>query len=384
MYHSVRFTVPFFRQSFVFHVCVTILVTAVTAPFCRRQTTRLTASSVELRRESLRVGVQRESVRWHQSCAITMFRRPGTMVSLLVLLSGSSVRVPDTPVVAAFTVGADRSNGNLRPQRADCCSRDMRRRPLELTSRLEESVEEVASRTNTIRATSRRRLVLGALTTTVISTRLPKKSIAAFRFVTNDQDRRQLEFCLVAVLRVSYWAKRQARAMQEAATTEDRKSKYLEARLGAKAILTGKVGSGATGKVYTLATLQLPACLADLEWHATTRQLQRQVSDWRRDFSEGLAAIVEFDGLDTLIDPSPRSSLTLSQYSNDKAVFVRRALQELVIPAGNKLVAGFGAEALQRSLNYIQQYYSSEIPPIVTVNEIPIPTISNPSPSDTS
>jgi hypothetical protein len=230
-------------------------------------------------------------------------------------------------------------------------------------------LEAAAAAQGPVVASLQRRLLLGALATT-ITTIFPSKAHATIGFFTADQDRRQLELCLVAVLRVLYWAQSQADALQVAATYDERRRKYLEARLGAKAILTGKVSGGATGKVYTLATLQLPACLADIEWHAdhrrpsqtTTTVTPRQVSDWRHEFSEGLAAIVEFDGLEALIDPSPRSSLTLSQYNDNKAVFVQRVLNELVLPTGKKLVDAFGPEARQLSEYYVQQYYSSEIP----------------------
>lgn len=250
--------------------------------------------------------------------------------------------------------------------------------PHERTTEAAVSVTVVAS-TPRSPITGRRRRLLGGLATAFALSR-PQQSNAAIGFLTADQDRRQLELCLVAVLRVMYWAQLQANALlpdDTNKTADERKKKYLEARLGAKAILTGKVGGGATGKVCTLATLQVPACLADLEWHANKQSSQFQsVSDLRRDFSEGLAAIVEFDGLETLIDPSPRSSLTLSQYNDNKAVFVRRALLELVLPAGNKLVRAFGPEPLQRSVNYIQQYYSSEIP-VTTVVPVVVAVVDN-------
>ena len=185
---------------------------------------------------------------------------------------------------------------------------------------------------------------------------------------TPARDRRQLELCLVVVQRVVYWASLQADALRMADTTqEERKYKYLETRLGAKALLTGRLGSGATGRVYQLASLQLTGCLQDLEWHAAQqqqRQQQQQISEWRQTFTEGLSSLVEFDGLETLTDASPRSSLTLSQYNDSKAVYVRRALDELVIPAGNQLLQAFGSEALQTAQGYIQQYYSSEIYPL--------------------
>jgi hypothetical protein len=154
---------------------------------------------------------------------------------------------------------------------------------------------------------------------------------------------------------------------------------YLEARLGAKAILTGKVGGGSTGRVYTLATLQVPGCLEDLDWwYASQSQSQRSstsittktkrgsrlvVSELCRDFYESLAAVVEFDGLETLQDPSPRSSLMLQQYNNDKDIYVFRMLNERVIPIGQQLVQAFDPEVVQFCQAYIQEKYASEIPP---------------------
>jgi hypothetical protein len=146
---------------------------------------------------------------------------------------------------------------------------------------------------------------------------------------------------------------------------EQRKKVYLEARLGAKGILTKRVGGGATGRVYTLAALGVRESLEDLEWHASNSKgtvNSKQFSDWTRDFIEGLAAIVEFDGLETLQDTSPRSSLTLSQFNDNKAAFVQRLLREKVVPLGNRLLTAFGTEPAKVVDQYIQQYYSSEIP----------------------
>jgi hypothetical protein len=142
---------------------------------------------------------------------------------------------------------------------------------------------------------------------------------------------------------------------------------YLETRLGAKAALTGRItGSGATNRVYILTTLQLPGCLQDLEWYlnasARGTNVRNRMDDVGTSFREGIASIVEFDGLDSLTDPSPRSALTMSQYNIDKLKLVRRILKERVIPDGQKLVVAFGPEAYQRSYGYVQQYYSTEIP----------------------
>jgi len=243
------------------------------------------------------------------------------------------------------------------------------------------SARETLDESNT--APSKHRRMLFGVSSTILATTTTGPSSPANAALFSGPERRQLELCLVAVQRVVYWAQSEVDALRAATSTEQSKTKYLEVRLGAKALLTGKIGGGATSRVYTLASLQLSGCLQDLEWHASQQQqssnklLVQQVSDNRRTFSEGLASIVEFDGLETLIDPSPRSSLTLSQYNDDKSVYVRRALEELVIPAGNQLLKAFGPDPLQRSLGFVQQYYSSEIYP-------PQPTASSPTTEQSS
>jgi hypothetical protein len=172
------------------------------------------------------------------------------------------------------------------------------------------------------------------------------------------RDRRQLEVCIVAVLRVIYWAQFVATSLQQAETTEQRKQRYIEARLGAKAVLTGKIGGGSNGRVYALASLELPECLHDLQSYAVSRQ----VADLRQDFYESLAAVVEFDGLETLQDASPRSSMTLQQYNRDKAIYVERLLLERVVPVGGQLVNAFGPDVRQTCLTFMEKYYADEIP----------------------
>lgn len=171
-------------------------------------------------------------------------------------------------------------------------------------------------------------------------------------------DRRQLEFCLVAVLRVTYFAQNLVFELKSAGSEEERRKRYLEARLGAKAALTGKIGGGATGRVFTLSSLQLTGCLNDMDYYSKNPF----TISLRQDFREALASLVEFDGLDTLTDDSPRSSLTLQQYTNQKASFVERVLSERVIPFGQRLVQGFDASAVERARTYVQRYYSDEIP----------------------
>jgi hypothetical protein len=193
-------------------------------------------------------------------------------------------------------------------------------------------------------------------------------------------DKRQLELCLVTVFRVKYWAmgvSKSIDAMLErtgaAVPSDIEKAPYLEARLGSKALLTGRVGGGANQKVYTLAGLQLKGCLKDAEYWAT---LQAKAGDKKDKLAaiqryatasegiiESLAACVEFDGLETTLDPSPRSSLMLGQYTNQKAQFVTRMLKERVIPNCDALVQCFDGEARERSMRFLRDNYYSELPP---------------------
>lgn len=206
-------------------------------------------------------------------------------------------------------------------------------------------------------SSERRRVVFATLGFSVSAVSANNNAMAA---ATN---RRQIELCFVAIQRVAFWAERQANALVD--TTNDRRALYLESRLGAKAILTSRVGPGSTGTVYTLSTLRLPECLADLEWHATMadgRSTLRTVAEAKERLTEALASIVEFDGLETLTDPSPRSTLTMAQYTDAKANYVVRAFRELVLPSSRQLLSSFGLEPLERSLRYIEQYYSAEMP----------------------
>ncbi len=208
-----------------------------------------------------------------------------------------------------------------------------------------------------------------------------------FPFASNDQ-RRQLELCLVTILRVRYWSETVAQSIQQkindappSGLTDAMKKPYLEARLGAKGLLTGKVGGGATARVYTLATLQLRGCVKDAEYwfndrykmemkaniikteeKATLKQTKLAVGSSAVDIIESLASLVEFDGLDNVQDPSPRSTLALSQYTNTKALFIKRILLERTIPACEVLLNAFGREKRQAIERYVASTYPSEIP----------------------
>jgi hypothetical protein len=185
----------------------------------------------------------------------------------------------------------------------------------------------------------------------------------AFPFGDDSKDRRQKELCLVNILRLQYWAKATAQILESSSEedVEKRKRAYLEARLGAKAMVAKKqkLGGGATPQVFTLLSLQLLGCLDDLSHYS---KYNKKVIQLKEDLVESLASIVEFDGLETTQDPSPRSSLTLGQFNEEKATYIRRMLNERVTPLTQELVDFFGPESKAQCEAYIRQYYSNEIP----------------------
>ncbi len=205
---------------------------------------------------------------------------------------------------------------------------------------------------------------------------------------SNNNDRRQLELCLVSILRVQYWAETVALSivnnMENAppsGMTDLMKGPYLEARLGAKAALTGKVGGGANSKVYSLATIKLRECIKDGQsWYteiynkeikaaSTSSEEKANLKKQKLAFVtageeiiESLAAVVEFDGLDNTQDPSPRSSLALSMYNDSKATFVKRLLLERTVGSCNAFVSSFGTEKKLFCERYVKSTYPNEIP----------------------
>jgi hypothetical protein len=162
---------------------------------------------------------------------------------------------------------------------------------------------------------------------------------------------------------VQYWAMTVAYTLETCETEDERKKAYLEARLGAKAMVAEKhkVGGGASGRVYSLAGLQIKECLDDLKYYATS---SKQMDQYKDDLVEALASLVEFDGLETTQDASPRSSLTMGMYNSQKAVFVRRTLAERVTPLTQAIVGLFGPDVRVLCEGYVRQYYPSELPPI--------------------
>lgn len=200
-------------------------------------------------------------------------------------------------------------------------------------------------------------------------------------------DRRQLEYCLVNLLRVQYWAETVSASIGDSLAnappgSTPSKASYVEARLGAKALLTSRVGGGANARVYGLASLQIKGCLKDAQaWYgdsikAASRSKgggdkptdrRRQLESAADDVVESLAACVEFDGLDNTLDPSPRSSLMVSQYTSDKATFVRRTLAERTVPACEEFAGYFGTEVRGRCELYVKETYPNEVPRLPAV-----------------
>lgn len=220
---------------------------------------------------------------------------------------------------------------------------------------------------------NRRRRIVSLVAT--IGPSLFSPTLPSQAFLWSDSNHRPIDACLLSVQRVVYWAQIQSAQLElaiantqsadTAATTTtiptNAPQLYVEARLGAKAALTGRrPTSGSTMRVSTLATLQLPECLQDLAWHSS-KQRRRSDDTAFRSLTEALALVVEFDGLDTVTDPSPRTSLTLAQYTPTKAAFVVRALRELVVPAGSTLLNEWNEER-ERVVAYIREQYPNEVP----------------------
>jgi len=176
------------------------------------------------------------------------------------------------------------------------------------------------------------------------------------------EDRRQKELCLVNLLRLQYWANSLSDKLQGSEISE-KKSVYLEARLGSKVMVapeSKKTSGGATINVFMLKGLHIKDCLKDLTFYADRRSKKRMVQ-YADDLTEALASIVEFDGLETTQDPSPRSSLTLNMYNSQKAIFVQRMLGERVVPLIDDIIVLFGPEAKAQSELFIREYYPTEI-----------------------
>jgi hypothetical protein len=192
----------------------------------------------------------------------------------------------------------------------------------------------------------------------IVSSLIHKEQAEAAWF--EGKERRQLDLCVVNVLRALYWAELESSSFEAAAGSEDRRKElYLESRLSAKALVTGKIGGGASNRVYILATLKLRDCLDDLVFYSTST---RVVSGLSEDLLESLASLVEFDGLETTQDPSPRSALMLSMYNKDKETFVRRMLKDRIITTAKTIVASVDPDVRHRCEAYVLAAYPNEVP----------------------
>ena len=183
-------------------------------------------------------------------------------------------------------------------------------------------------------------------------------------FVDSAQDRRQKELCLVNLRRLQFWADTVSEKLLELDPSDDesRKRLYIEARLGAKVIVaeSKRISGGATQNVFMLKGLRLRDCLEDLKYYAN-KGSKRQMDQYKDDLIESLASIVEFDGLETTQDDSPRSSLTLSMYNAQKSIYVQRMLGERIVPLIDDIIRLFGPEAREQTDYYMREFYPSEM-----------------------
>merc|ERR1712137_981598 len=146
-----------------------------------------------------------------------------------------------------------------------------------------------------------------------------------------------------------------------ASEIDKRKSLYLEARLASKVIVSPMkpISGGATVNVFMLKSLSIKECLKDLQYYVDSSS-KNKLSQLNDDLIESLASIVEFDGLETTQDPSPRSSLTLSMYNSQKAIYVQRMLGERVVPLVDAILSLFELDTVQQCKQYIIDYYPTE------------------------
>jgi len=246
---------------------------------------------------------------------------------------------------------------------------------------------KVVSETNSFAAGSSRRsfmsVAAGVATSPLLLDGYNVHEVNAFPF--GNDEHRQLELCLVTILRVRYWGENVSQRIQQKidngpVKTDLMKAPYLEARLGGKAALTGKIGGGANLQVYNLASFQVKGCVKDADSYFNDyykKQLksaasgddkgrlkvQKSVFDNASvDIIESLAALVEFDGLENLTDPSPRSSLALTQYTDKKALYLKRILLERTVPACNTVISSFGTDEKRFVESYVAKTYPNEIP----------------------
>jgi len=174
----------------------------------------------------------------------------------------------------------------------------------------------------------------------------------------------RVKLCLVNLLRLQFWADSVSDKLKalDASDEEGRKRLYMEARLGSKVMVakSKKISGGATVNVFMLKSLQLRECLDDLTYYVD-RSSKRKMDQYKEDLIESLASIVEFDGLETTQDDSPRSSLTLNMYNSQKSAYVQRMLGERIVPLTDDILRLFGPETRVQTESYMREFYPSEI-----------------------
>jgi hypothetical protein len=215
-----------------------------------------------------------------------------------------------------------------------------------------------------------RRKIIASLTQftslVLLDPRMHRKNANALSLPFGDQqqNRRQKELCLVNLLRLQFWADTVSEKFKtlDMDDEESRKRLYMEARLGSKVMVASskKISGGATANVFMLKSLYLRECLDDLTYYAD-KNSKKQMDQYKDDLIESIASIVEFDGLETTLDDSPRSTLTLSMYNSQKSIYVQRMLGERIVPLTDDILRLFGPEARVQTDMYMREFYPSEI-----------------------
>jgi hypothetical protein len=215
-----------------------------------------------------------------------------------------------------------------------------------------------------------RRNIIASLTQftslVLLDPRMHQKDVNALSLPFGDQqqNRRQKELCLVNLLRLQFWADSVSEKLKALDTDdeESRKKVYMEARLGSKVMVASskKISGGATVNVFMLKGLHLRECLDDLTYYAD-KSSKKQMDQYKDDLIESIASIVEFDGLETTQDDSPRSTLTLGMYNSQKSIYVQRMLGERIVPLTDDILLLFGPDAKVQTELYMREFYPSEI-----------------------
>lgn len=290
-------------------------------------------------------------------CAATkLHQRWIATVRLIVVLI---TVLPESRVIGAFEMGNNDANNHRWP------------RSMETRSKVESLPKSPA--VPSVTCDTRRQAVKLVSASILGTVNVPLPSYAA---LFSEKPRRQLELCVVSLLRILYWAEKAVLDLRSE-DLDRRRQRYLEARLASKAMVSGKLGGGSNYQVMSLKSLELKECLLDLVSYVEDKRLRRQAIDLQTDLLEALASVVEFDGLESTVDSSPRSSLTMTMYTETKAIFVRRTLEERVVPTTNALIRLF-PRVEDLCVAYVQRTYPDEVPVVVQPS---LPTVVGPAAS---